>query len=198
MARPRSFDPDAALGAALAVFWRQGYDGTSLADLVEATGLSRSSLYATWTDKDGLYRAALAHYDAVVAVPLLGPLLTGGRSAIETHLRSFAALAAGDGRGLGCFVVNTAAEFGTDPAMADLVRSLLDRVESAYRTALTTAVDRGELPADLDVDAHAAHLAVAQQALLLQARRGAPAATIDAFVELTLSTLPPEAPCAAS
>ena len=48
------------------------------------------------------------------------------------------------------------------------------------------------------MERNAAHLAVAQQALLLQARRGAPAATIDAFVELTLSTLPPEAPCAAS
>ena len=62
--RPREFDVDAVLIALMELFWRRGYEGTSLADIVEATGLKKGSLYAAFGDKRDMYLKALAHYDA--------------------------------------------------------------------------------------------------------------------------------------
>ncbi|GAB3832324.1 TetR/AcrR family transcriptional regulator [Dactylosporangium cerinum] len=60
--RPRSFNPDQALERALEVFWRQGYEGASLADLTEAMGINRTSMYAAFGNKEDLFRMALARY----------------------------------------------------------------------------------------------------------------------------------------
>src|SRR5215470_7162266 len=65
MARPRSFDPDDALARAMEAFWAKGYEGTSLADLVAATGLNKGSLYAAFGDKRRLYLAAIERYERV-------------------------------------------------------------------------------------------------------------------------------------
>ena len=62
MARPREFDEHSALQRAMQVFWRKGFEATSLADLLKATGLSKSSLYQTFTDKRSLFLAALETY----------------------------------------------------------------------------------------------------------------------------------------
>src|SRR5215475_3677477 len=62
--RPREFDADEALDKALHVFWRQGYEGTSLTDLTEAMGISRPSLYAAFGNKEDLFRRALDRYAA--------------------------------------------------------------------------------------------------------------------------------------
>src|SRR5260370_8021932 len=63
MGRPREFDPDAALARAMEAFWAKGYEGTSLADLVAATGLNKGSLYAAFGDKRRLYLAAMERYE---------------------------------------------------------------------------------------------------------------------------------------
>src|ERR1700724_4481395 len=68
MGRPRSFDIDGALDGALHVFWRKGYEGTSLSDLTNAVGVNRPSLYAAFGDKKALFRKALDRY-------LTGPAL---------------------------------------------------------------------------------------------------------------------------
>jgi AcrR family transcriptional regulator len=62
MGRPRSFDAGRALDRALQVFWRKGYEGTSLSDLTEAVGVNRPSLYAAFGDKKALFRKALDRY----------------------------------------------------------------------------------------------------------------------------------------
>src|SRR5258708_13515743 len=62
MGRPRGFAEDAALEAAMRVFWEKGYEGATLADLTEAMGINRSSLYAGFGDKEALFRMAMARY----------------------------------------------------------------------------------------------------------------------------------------
>ena len=64
MARPREFDQDKVLNALRDVFWENGYEGTSYADITKATGLQKGSLYAAFGDKRSLYQLALARYDA--------------------------------------------------------------------------------------------------------------------------------------
>src|SRR3954465_12626642 len=65
MGRHREFDVVKALDAALAVFWRKGFDGASYADLVEATGVERPALYSAFGNKEELFRRALARYDEI-------------------------------------------------------------------------------------------------------------------------------------
>ena len=62
--RPRSFCTEKALDSAMQVFWRKGYEGTSMVDLTEAIGINSPSLYAAFGSKDGLFRAVLERYDA--------------------------------------------------------------------------------------------------------------------------------------
>src|SRR5690606_26441621 len=62
MGRPREFDPDAALDAAMAAFWDRGYEATSMADLMAVMGLQKGSIYKAFGDKRQLYLAALRRY----------------------------------------------------------------------------------------------------------------------------------------
>ena len=66
MARPRNFDPDEVLGLAREVFWQKGFQGTSLDDITEATGLNKPSLYAAFGDKNALFLKVLDRYQAYI------------------------------------------------------------------------------------------------------------------------------------
>jgi TetR/AcrR family transcriptional repressor of nem operon len=149
MARPREFDPDAALERAMQVFWTKGYEATSLDDLCEATGLGRSSLYAAFGDKHALLLRSLDRYEEIsaarIAAALARPLPI--RESIAALLGEFIEkIAAGPGR-RGCFIGNCAAELARhDREALGRVRRSLERTEAQFRTALDRARSRGELP----------------------------------------------------
>lgn len=82
MARPREFNEDQVLDAAMNVFWRRGYAGTTTQDLVDATGLGRSSLYAAYGSKQGIFEHALIRYRKYAQMHLNHLQGTGG--AIES------------------------------------------------------------------------------------------------------------------
>jgi TetR/AcrR family transcriptional regulator, transcriptional repressor for nem operon len=118
VARPRSFDEDAVLTAAMHAFRRHGYARTSVSVLEEATGLRASSLYNAYGDKAGLFRRALDRY----VTSFVGPRLethAGPTATLEDLEGLFLALLVppyDDGQG--CLVTNSAAEFGSDPSIA--------------------------------------------------------------------------------
>lgn len=111
MPREKLFNTDEALDKAMHLFWRKGYNGTSINDLVEETGLSRSSLYATFIDKHQLYLAALAQYQSRENKKLMIELekQTSALKKIEVIFRSKLSNAKED-LGKGCFMINTATE----------------------------------------------------------------------------------------
>src|ERR1700721_4735641 len=116
MARPRTFDPDEALLAARQVFWRKGYQSTSLDEITEATGLTKPSLYAAFGDKASLFLKVLDHYHDQLLARSARVLSEGpnARAAVEAWLTSFLPACSG-GRGRnGCLSVKTSTDGGLD------------------------------------------------------------------------------------
>lgn len=169
MARTKEFDPDAALQSALELFWRRGYEATSVADLVEHLGIGRASIYATFGGKNELYLKALDRYAEMRDPLLLAELSQPGPAlpAVRAVVRRFAAEAASpEGRLNGCFVTNTAAELAPhDPAAARRVEISWERLEAPLHSALVRAQAQGELAGERDPRALARMLLVLLQGI---------------------------------
>ncbi|MFJ9849007.1 TetR/AcrR family transcriptional regulator [Streptomyces sp. NPDC101150] len=173
----KHFNPDVVLDDAVRVFWRQGLPATGIQALVSATGLSRSSLYATFGNKDGLYAAALERYIAQHSTPAFAALAAdpSGLTAIEDFFTGLIGVrCSGPVAGWGCMVTN--AHAGPECAAPE-IRALLDAhhrsLQSAMRSALGTAAGLGQLDAAVDVDAAAAVLATLAYGVNLRSRAGA-------------------------
>ena len=170
MARPRSFNADVTLDRALDLFWSKGYESTSLDDLCEVTGLSRSSFYAAYGSKKNLLLQTVGRY-VEQRTPGIAEILARPISIQD----AFAALAgqfidqivAGPGR-RGCYLGNCAAELPrSERAALAKVREGLAGTETLFREALTRAQSRGELPAGSDPGSLARYLTAAFQGLRL-------------------------------
>jgi TetR/AcrR family transcriptional repressor of nem operon len=170
MARPREFNADTALERAMELFWSKGYEATSLDDLCEVTGLSRSSLYATFGNKRSLLLQSVDRYveqrNPRMAALLAQPLPI--RDAFAALAGQFIdQIVSGRGR-RGCFLGNCAAELPrSDRAALARVRRALESTAATFRDALARAKARGELRAEVDVDALARFLTAGFQGLRL-------------------------------
>ncbi len=145
--RPRAFDDEQVLTAALEVFWRDGYRATSTRALERELGVSQSSLYNTFGSKSRLLDRAIEHYEARLDEHLVGPLqhAGGGLDAIERFFRSLLAWITAD-RKRGCLVINLMAEDGgLDDDITTRTHRYRDRVRAALRAALQRAADHGEI-----------------------------------------------------
>ncbi len=142
MARHRGFDDLAAVRAARDLFWEQGYESTSLAELQSVTGLSRSSMYAAYGSKRGLFERASLSYLADVVDPMLVPMEAAGAGwpEIQGFFRHMAGvLRSPDTRFArrGCFVLNTVLELEhLDQPATDMVTQYRVRVQAAFTNAL--------------------------------------------------------------
>ncbi|MEV0319389.1 TetR/AcrR family transcriptional regulator [Streptomyces sp. NPDC050658] len=148
MARPREFDEDRVVTAAMETFWRHGYEGTSTRALCDSTGLGPSSLYNTFGGKHRLYVRALQRYYETSTAEQVEILRAAGP--VKERLRDMmihavdADLDAADGRG--CFAISAAVEIGgLDPEVREAVRRSFDRVEEELRTVVETGRRTGEL-----------------------------------------------------
>jgi AcrR family transcriptional regulator len=148
--RPRAYDPDTALGQAMAVFWGAGYAATSLDDLSDATGMNRPSLYAAFGDKRALYRATLERYrvearDAVRTVTDEAlPLRETLRRLYDVALSLYFS---GEGSARGCFLIGTAVtEAALDPELRATMADSLREIDHVYEACIRAAQARGELP----------------------------------------------------
>lgn len=192
MPRTKAFDPDEALDRAMQLFWRQGYEATSVQELVDHMGINRFSLYDTFGCKHELFLAALDRYrDQVVTLGLR--VLEGPRSGLEAIRRYFAgALDSVSARGgwRGCLMTNTAVEVAPhDRPTAARVRAHLERQERAFYRQLERAREAGELSSGDDLQDLARYLTGAAQGLgvLAKARRGR--RELENYVAVVLSVL---------
>ena len=157
--RPREFDENQVIDAAVDAFFVKGFDGTTLTDLEAATGVDRSTLYNSFGGKNGLYHRATARYLDRAADGLFNPLHDGGADGLADVVDFLERLRSGLTGGEvspGCLIVNDMAA-GSDPEAAKRYRDLL---EDGLRAALRRAAAEGVIDAE-PIDNRAAFLSAA-------------------------------------
>jgi TetR/AcrR family transcriptional regulator, transcriptional repressor for nem operon len=148
----KQFDQDAVLDRIVAAFWEGGFEGTSIDDLVAATGLKRGSLYNAFGDKEAMFLKALDRYRGTVTSPMLAALQDddperGLRQFIDAHIERMGDPACPSG----CLVVGACTELGgRRDRLGDRVASELSDSEKALIEALRRWTSTGQLRADLD------------------------------------------------
>jgi AcrR family transcriptional regulator len=197
MGRPRTFEVEDALEAALGVFWRKGFEGTSYADLVAATGVERPALYSAFGNKETLFLRALerysTHYGNYVwealsletSFQVATSVLEG---AVELNTR-FADRA-------GCFGINGALA-GSDDSESSrqaLIKWRADG-EAVLRERFERARREGDLPASADPATLAAYILTVAHGMAVQAKAGFSKETLTAVARQALSTWPSRSNC---
>jgi TetR/AcrR family transcriptional repressor of nem operon len=170
VARTKEFDEDVALRAAMDLFWRKGFEATSMQDLVDHLGIGRGSIYATFGSKHELYLLALDRYRELSGDRTLELLSGPGPAlpAVRAYIEGFLSEALADRKG--CLVTNTAVECPRDQSMARRVESNWDGLETAIAGTLMRARAQGELAEDRDPRALARFLVTFVQGLKVLAK----------------------------
>jgi AcrR family transcriptional regulator len=190
--RPRQFDTDKALDAALLLFWRHGYEGTSLAALTRAMGVNVPSLYAAFGNKETLFRKALQRYLQNPASYLPKALREPtARRAVQKLFRGAINMVLNPRHPDGCMLVQGALASG--PAAASVRKELsLCRAaaETAVRCRLEHAIAAADLPAEVDAGQLARYIITVLWGLSVQAAGGATRAQLKEVVELAMRCWP--------
>jgi len=191
MARPQEFDTNDALGKALQVFWDKGYEGTTLADLTQATGLSKSSLYGTFGDKRNLFLAAYDSYRAARAQEMKITLQQeNARDAIAMFFSKIIDGASSASVSKGCMSTNQAVELAPhDAVIRERVESDFKLIETAFTNAIKRGQEQGSIRSKQDAHLLAQMLVIAFPGLQVMVRAGASADGLDGGLNMMLSIL---------
>jgi len=175
--RPRRYDYETALQQSMRTFWRKGYAGTSLYDIVAATGMNRPSLSAAFGDKHALYLKTLRSYwdakfvameEALGAEALEEALLRAYDSALSVYF-------SGDDGAVGCFVLGTAlAEALGDAEVRAIIDAGFRKLDAGFDARFRQAREAGELEPAADTGALAVLACATMQNLAIRARAGVP------------------------
>jgi AcrR family transcriptional regulator len=189
--RPISFDKEAALEAAMLLFWERGFEGTSMADLTRAMGLNPSSIYAAFGDKHALFSLAVRRYletraqyaEEALAKPTLDKVIralfdnTVAFLSAPGHPRICMTLAGS----MGCSVDATPAR--------DLMTEIRKLNEVAIRERLLQARKSGELPKDINVDDYTRFISLMLAGLSVQAANGSTKTELRRTAQMALKHL---------
>lgn len=193
--RPVAFDHEQALEKAMHVFWSHGYEGASMAELTDAMGINRPSIYAAFGNKEELFRKALGKYlagpVAYVAKAMKEPT---ARAAVERFLLQSAEFLADPSTPSGCMIVQGALSCGqgSDPIQRELI-AYRKGYEDALRQRLELARQQSDLPPDANAEELAKFIATVHQGMSVQATSGATREELLAIVRQALKSWPASA-----
>ncbi|QWA10521.1 TetR/AcrR family transcriptional regulator [Sodalis ligni] len=192
--RPKQFDRDDALDKALELFWRHGYEATSLADLVEATGAKAPTLYGEFGNKEGLFRAAAERYMTKFAergrALLTNPNCTVSE-ATEDFMRDTAALYTDKNLPSGCFLICTSAALSSQSDdVAQMLRARHHFQENMLADFLRARQAKGDISPTADIATLAKYLMCIMQGMAVQARDGATQEELDNIVSTLMAVWP--------
>jgi AcrR family transcriptional regulator len=192
MGRPREFDVDTALDLALKVFWRKGYEGASMADLTDAMGITKPSLYSAFGNKEDLFRKALDRYvDGPGGYFQAGLKKATAREVVE-HILYESADAVTDPKNPGCLAVQGALCCGD--AAETIKQELMARRakgEEDLRIRFARAIEEGDLPASADAGDLARYVSAILQGMAVQAAGGALREQLRKLAAMAMRSWPP-------
>jgi len=176
MAGPaKQFDKDEALGRALHLFWSQGYEATSMQDLVDAMGINRASMYQTYGNKHDLFVASIERY-MTNSLASLQQLQQAPGLGLANLQGFFEEMVASENRMQGCLINNTAVELGPhDAELAAKIRAVWGKFEDIFEAMLQRAIADGEIKINSDARQLAQLLNVNLQGLMVKSKAGTPA-----------------------
>lgn len=191
--RPKAFDPDSALDQAMMLFWDRGYEGTSVDELSAAMGISPSSIYATFGDKEKLYQAAIDRYLAGPGAYTAGILAKAptARMAVEEILMTSPALLTRKDRPTGCMLANAVTHCAAEAE--PLQHAIAERrglSVGLFKQRFDRAVAEGELPPDTNTCGLSRFFGTVLQGMTIQARDGVSAEDLKAVAETALRAWP--------
>lgn len=192
MGTPKQYDRTELLDTAIEMFRRQGFNGTSTAELVAELGVNRKSMYGEFGSKQGLFEAALERYDHKHLTDVLAPIEApdAGADAIREAFAGYASAGTGWARGRGCLMCNTAVERGAlDPGSGRYVAAYLERLARAFRHALANARLSGEIDPAADLDQLAAFFTTTLIGVAASIRAEAPPEQTQAACRVATSVL---------
>jgi len=174
------------------VFWRNGYENTSMQDLLDAMGLSKSSLYQAFGGKQALFERCMTHYGDEMIGALRAALQASpsGLAFIRQFLESVLDEARGVCEARGCLVLNTANEFARrNPRIAEAVAQGLGRFHDVLQAAVERAQQEGDIPKTSDAAMLANFLVSSMSGLKTMSKAGADEDTLRGIVEMSLKAL---------
>ncbi|MGA5202206.1 TetR/AcrR family transcriptional regulator [Streptomyces variegatus] len=196
MARPRMFDEERALDAAMRTFWKKGYEATSTQDLCDATGLGRSSVYNTFKSKHDLFERSLARYIDTMTTAQLAVLEDARLSGADRIRTLFAVILDGDaehradGHSIGCLTVNTTVELAArDAETARILERDTARRLAALRAVVEEGRRDGSITSPRDAGALARFINAAIAGMRVSSQGGADRAALESIAEITLDAL---------
>lgn len=169
----KQFDIEDVLNKAMQVFWSQGYEATSMQDLLNSMGINRGSLYSTYRDKHSLFLAALRMYDDKVRSMRLSNLESkyGPKEAIRQLLLTFFTQVTGLSDNRGCFLTNTALELATrDPEAGKIVSQSQKEIETFFKRMIIKGKAVGEIAPDVQPEDTASGLLASLMGLAVLSR----------------------------
>lgn len=191
--RPRKSDPDTVLDIATRIFWDKGFEGTSMKDLADATGMAKPGLYAAFGCKEQLYVKALTHYFNQSA-PMFNDLITSPEGldvVLRRFLETIASGASDKTCPSGCFVVNSVIECANKvPSLKEAGRNLDEMRHSALIARFQMEKKRGTLSPAIDAMALASFFNGQCIALAVMGRAGNSQETLNQFIDMALKILP--------
>ncbi|WP_410536935.1 TetR/AcrR family transcriptional regulator [Streptomyces sp. KL2] len=198
MARPRTFDEERALDAAMRTFWEKGYEATSTQDLCEATGLGRSSVYNTFRSKHDLFERALARYIDTMTSAQVAILENPGRTAADRVRDLLARIVENEteyrteGRSMGCLTVNTTVELAArDARVAGILERHTARRLAALQAAMEAGRRDGSITSARTPEALARFVDAAIGGMRVSGQGGADRAALESVAEVVMDALTP-------
>ncbi|MFE4173915.1 TetR/AcrR family transcriptional regulator [Streptomyces sp. NPDC056909] len=192
MARVREFDTHAALEAALAAFRRKGYEGTSVQDLVDATGVGRGSLYAAFGSKNELYHAAMHHYRKHYAMPITEALRCDAppRELLRGILVSLVDDIVKDETRQACLIVSASTErVPHDLQLAREIQETIESIEDALTEVIATGQRNGDVTSEQPARSIARFLITAMQGIRVMGAINPDRSSLMPIADVALTTL---------